>query len=119
MEDGGGARNDFDGKIFPAGCATDAFPWIGDAGHPRVGDEGDGLAGTNAVEDFCLAGRLIKFLVAEKRFFEAEMLEEESGVAGVFGGDEIGGGEGLAGAGRDIGEISDGGTNDKEATEIH
>ena len=47
------------------------------------------------------------------------MLEEEAGVAGVLGGDEIGGGEGLAGAGRDIGEISDGGTDDEEATEIH
>ncbi len=47
------------------------------------------------------------------------MLEEEAGVAGVFGGDKIGGGEGLAGAGRDIGEISDRGTDDKEATEIH
>ena len=47
------------------------------------------------------------------------MLEEEAGVAGVFGGDEIGRGEGLAGAGRDIGEISDGGTDDEEATEIH
>ena len=47
------------------------------------------------------------------------MLEEEAGVAGVFGGDEIGRGEGLAGAGRDIGEISDGGADDEEATEIH
>ncbi len=47
------------------------------------------------------------------------MLEEESGVAGVFGGDEIGGGEGLAGARRDIGKISDRGTDDEEATEIH
>ena len=47
------------------------------------------------------------------------MLEEEAGVAGVLGGDKIGGGEGLAGAGRDIGEISDGGADDEEATEIH
>jgi len=119
MEDGGGARDDFDGEIFAAGRANDPFSWIGDAGHPRVGDEGDGLAGTNAVEDFCLTGRLIKFLVAEKRFFEAEMLEEKAAVAGVFGGDEIGGGESLAGAGRDIGEIADGGTDDEETTEIH
>ncbi len=44
MEDGGGARNDFDGKIFAAGRANDAFPRVGDAGHPRVGDEGNGLA---------------------------------------------------------------------------
>ena len=119
MEDGGGARDDFDGKIFAAGRANDPFSWVGDAGHPRVGDEGDGLARADAVEDFCFAGGLIKFLVAEKRFFEAKMLEEESGVAGIFGGDEIGGGEGLAGAGRDIGEISDGGADDEEATEIH
>ena len=44
MEDGGGARDDFDGKIFAAGRANDPFSWIGDTGHPRVGDEGDGLA---------------------------------------------------------------------------
>lgn len=47
------------------------------------------------------------------------MLEKETRVAGVFGSDEIGGGEGLAGAGRDIGEISDRGTNDEETAEIH
>ena len=44
MEDGGGARDDFHGKIFAASRANDAFSWIGDAGHPRFGDEGDGLA---------------------------------------------------------------------------
>ena len=43
MEDGGGARDDFDGKIFAAGRANDAFPWVGDAGHSRIGYEGDGL----------------------------------------------------------------------------
>ncbi len=31
------------------------------------------------------------------------MLEKEAGVAGVFGGDEIGGGEGLARARGDVG----------------
>lgn len=115
MDGGGGAGDDLDGEIFAADGSDNAFPGVGDGGHARIGNEGDGLTGAKALKDFCLAGGLIKFLVAEKRFFEAEVLEEEAGVAGVFGGDEIGGGKGLAGAGGDIGKVADGGTNDEEA----
>jgi len=119
VEDSRGTGNDLNGKIFPAGGADDAFAGIGDAGHAAIGYEGNGLAGAKAVEQGGFAGGFVEFLVAEKRFLEAEMLQEQAGTAGVFGGDKVGGGEGFAGAGGEVGEVSNRSANDQQAARIH
>ncbi len=66
MDGGGGAGDDFDGEVFATDGTNDAFPGVGDGGHARVGDEGDGLTGAKAFDDFRFAGGLVKLLHAEK-----------------------------------------------------
>jgi len=119
MEDGGGAGDDLDGKIFPAGGADDAFAWIRNAGHAAVRDEGNSLTGTEPVEQGRLAGGFVEFLVTEEGFFQAEMLQKQAGATGVLGGDEIGRGEGLPGTGGEIGKIADGGPHDEKTADAH
>jgi hypothetical protein len=47
------------------------------------------------------------------------MLEEQAGAASVLRGDEIGGGEGFAGAGGEVGKVADGSSHDQKTAGIH
>ena len=72
-----------------------------------------------AVEQLGFARGFVEFLVAEEGFLEAEVLEKKPGAAGILGGDQIGSGEGFAGAGGEIGKVADGGSDDEKTAGIH
>jgi len=81
------AGNDFDGQMFPSDGTDDTLPRIGNSGHAGICDKGDRLAAADPVQNFRLARSLVELLVAEKRFFQLQVLEKKAGVAGVFCGD--------------------------------
>lgn len=62
---------------------------IGNARRAGVGDEGDGFAFAEEVDDFVGFGCAAVAVVAEKRRLDFVFVEEDFAVAGVFGGDEV------------------------------
>ena len=91
MDRCGWARNDFEGEMFPLDGTDDAFPRIGNSGHAGIGNKGDRLATADPVQNFRLARSLVELLVAEKGFFQLQVLEKKASVPGVFCGDQVGG----------------------------
>jgi len=87
----GWARNDFEGEMFPLDGTDDAFPRIGNSGHAGIGNKGDRLATADPVQNFRLARSLVELLVAEKGFFQLQVLEKKASVPGVLCGDQVGG----------------------------
>ena len=59
------------------------------------------------------------FVDTDEGFAEAEMLEKDAGVAGVFAGDAGDTGEGEPGAFGDIGEVADGCGDEIERSGLH
>ena len=55
---------------------NDAFARITDPRGARIGDEGKLLSLGQAVEDLCLAGGFIKFMITQERLLNAIMLEQ-------------------------------------------
>ncbi len=113
-EDGAGAGDDFDGDVGGAAGGDEALAGVGDAGHAGVGDVGDGFALGEFGEELGAAHGLVVLVEADEGFADFEVGEEFAGVAGVFAGDEVDGGEGIAGAEGDVPEVADGGGDDVE-----
>ena len=113
--EGAGAGDDGDGKAGGADGFGGAGAGVGDAGHARIGDEGEGFAGAEAGEDFVFAGALVEFVAGDHRGADAVAVEQEAGVAGVFGEDMGGGAQDAQGAQGDVFEIADGRADEIEA----
>ncbi len=113
-EDGAGAGEDFDGDGGGVAGGDEALTWVGDAGHAGVGDVGDAFAEGEFAEELGAAHGFVVLVEADEGFADVEVGEEGAGVAGVFAGDEVDGGEGIAGADGDVAEVADGGGDDVE-----
>lgn len=113
-EDGGGARQNRDGQAALDAGLDEAVAGIGNARHAGIGDQGDMGTLGDAVGEFPAAGGFIVAVEADEGFFDAEVLEKQSAVAGILGGDEIGGLESFNRAEGYVLTVADGGWNDAQ-----
>ena len=112
--DGGGARQNNDRKVALDAGFDQAVAGIGNARHSGVGDQSDMGASGNAVGQFSAAGGLIVPVQAYEWLFNTEMLEEQTAVARVLGGDKISGFQRLHGTESDVLAVADGCWNDAQ-----
>ena len=113
-DDAGWSREDGVGD-FVLDCGfEEAHAWVGDAWHACVGDDGDGGTVAELLDEVCGAHGLVVLVIGDEGFVDAVVLQEDSGVACVFGGDEVDGAEGIEGAESDVGEVADGGCDEVE-----
>lgn len=94
--------------------AQKSVAWIGDAWHSGIGNEGDMFSGLEIEDEFGGAFGLVVGVVGDEGFRDAEMFEEDGGVPGVLGGDDVGGFECLDGPVGDVAEIAYGGCYEGE-----
>ena len=108
--DGGAGTGD--GANDDAGFSAlldQVLPGVGDGGTARVGDQRAGLPGENAVNDPVALRGLVMLVVADKAFFDAQMVEQFQRHPRILGGDEVGAFQRLPAAQGDIPQIADGG----------
>ena len=106
-------RHDFDapGQRVP----HDDLARVRDAGHSGVRAEGAVLARLNTAQD-TLAFLQCVLVVADHRLFQAQIVQQPHGHAGVLGGHEVRRAEGGGHAGRHVVQIADGGCHDIKNT---
>ena len=93
------------------------MPGVGNSWHARIGDQGNMCAIRHAVRQLMATRRFVVPVEAHEWLFDAEMLEEEPAVAGIFGGDKVSGLQRLNRAESDILPIADGGWNNAQHKE--
>ena len=113
-EDGGGAWQHGDGQGAVDAGSDEAVAGIGNSRHPGIRDECDVEPLGDAVGEFAATRGFVVAVQADERFFYAEMLEEESAVAGILGGDEVGCAKRFDRTECDILTVADGGGNDAQ-----
>src|SRR4029453_160533 len=89
------------------GRPQEAEPRVGDGRHARIGDERDPLATAQAVEQLVDALSLVALEQGEHPHLDPDVLEQAPRPARVLGRHEIDGGERLACAVGEIGEVAD------------
>lgn len=94
--------------------ADEAMTGIGDARHSGIGDECDVDSAGEAGDEIIDACGLVVLVEANEGFFDAKVLEEESAVARILCGNEVGGAERLDGAEGDILPVADRSGNDAQ-----
>jgi hypothetical protein len=115
-DDGGGAGQDFEGRVgFEAGL-DEAVAGVRDAGHAGIADDGDGFPGACGGDKFGRAAGFVVLVERNERLAgNAVVGEQRGGVARVLAGDAIGGFQDLEGAQGDVAEVPDGGGDDDDA----
>lgn len=102
------------GDLFVDGGFEEAHAGVGDTGHAGIGDDGDGGTVAELLDELCGAHGLVVLVVGDEGFVDSVVLEEDSGVAGVFCRDEVDGAKGIEGSEGDISEIADGSCDEVE-----
>ncbi len=106
--DGGeGSRDRDDGKVGGAASANEAVTRVAEGGGSGIGDKGKGSSSTELLDEFGGEGFLVFFPVGNHGLLDLETLEEADSNAGILAGDTIDGGKDIAGAKREVGEVSD------------
>ena len=72
---GAGAGDGADGDTGLGALLDQILPGVGDGGAARVGNQRAGLPGENAVDDPVALCGLVMLVVADKAFFDAQMVE--------------------------------------------
>ena len=93
------------------------MPGVGNSWHARIGNQGHMGAISHAVSQLAATRRFVVPVEADEWLFDAEMLEEQPAVAGIFGSDKISGLKRLYGAESDILPVADGGWNNAQHKE--
>ncbi len=81
---------------------------VGYTGHAGIGDQGDGFAALNALENVFASLGFVEFVIAYEAGFNLIAIGESASMAGVFCTDEVGVGKGFDGAGREVLQVADG-----------
>jgi hypothetical protein len=113
-EDGGGAGKNGEWEAVGDAGTDEAMAGVGDARHAGIGNEGDVDSAGEAGDEIVNACGFVVLVEANEGFFDAEVLEEKSAVAGVLCGDEVGGAESLYGSEGDILPVADRSGNDAQ-----
>ena len=101
---------------MPGQCVPhDDLARVGDAGHTGVGAEGAALARLDAAQDAFALLQCV-FVVADHRLFQAQIVQQPHGHAGVLGGHEVRRAKSGGDAGRHIIKVADGGCDDIKST---
>ncbi|MFM1944056.1 MAG: hypothetical protein RI897_3038 [Verrucomicrobiota bacterium] len=115
-DDGAGTGDGFDAEAGLEDGADDAFAGVADSGGSGVGDERDGFALLQELEDLFCALVFVETKGAEEGFADAEVFQEEAGVAGILCGDAVAVLEDAEGACGDVFQITDGGGDEVESS---
>src|SRR6185437_474845 len=67
----------------------DPFAGVADARTPGIGDQSDLFASAQSFDDLLGAPGFVELEVTQQRLRDPEMTQELSGVAGVFGSDDV------------------------------
>jgi hypothetical protein len=106
-----------DGQSALDAGSDQAVPGVGNSWHSRIGDQGHMGAIRHAVRELAATRGFVVPVEAHEWLFDAEMLEEQSAVAGIFRSHEVSRLERLHGAESDILPVADGGWNNAQHEE--
>ena len=113
--DGGAGTGDGAHRDSRLGALFDQiFSRVGNGGAACVGNQGAGLAVQNPLDDLVSFEGLVMLVVADKAFFDAQMIQQFQGDPGILGGDEVRLFQGFPAPDGDVPQIADGGGNEIE-----
>src|SRR5215213_4125077 len=88
-DESGRSGDGFDAQPRCASGFDDTLAGIADAGTAGVGDQGDLVATSEALQYFFGAFGLIELEITEQGFGDSEVFKQLTCVPGIFGGDDV------------------------------
>lgn len=85
-----------------AAFSDDAEAGVAEGGGTGVGDEGDGFAVLEFLDEEGGLGGFVFVAIGEGGFFDVEVLEKVAGDAGIFAGNKVAAVENISGPERDV-----------------